>query len=154
MTKLKAAGVILLLLGLNPPSQAAIQVGTENTFHAQGIIDVNFKNRSYIMFGAGSFHLGPTVYFQRPYEGFRDYIYGIGLRVGQKISFGLDAGLSEREVYGRKGRGYAGALVINYGITETWYLSLPFVYQVINEGDLPKRSEASFLPYLGVRFEI
>lgn len=146
---------IILFFALGWPMTSyglALQFGTENTLHGQGFVDINIKNRTYIMFGAGDLYVGPVVYWQRPYEGFQELIYGIGLRYGQKIAVGVDIGYAEREVFEKQIKGLAAALVVNYELSKHWYLSVPVVYRDLDDGDLAKRIEVSVLPYIGVKF--
>lgn len=132
-------------------ARARVEFGTENTLNGQGIIDINIKTRNYLMFGSDGFLVGPVFYFQRPYEGFQELIYGAGVRFGKEWLLGVDAALTSRKVMGRSSTGFAAAIVPGYAFSKHWHLSVPVIFRKLDQGELSPRIEASFLPYIGWR---
>ena len=147
--------LLITLLSLSClKSQAGMDLGTQNTFHGQGAIGFNLKSRNYLNFGFESFKLGPVFHYNRPYPHYREYFYGASISFGHKWRVGIDGGVLERTVFGTRGTGFGGALVFSYFVTSNWNIAVPIFYKSINSGDLSKRIEVNFLPYIGYNFAI
>ncbi len=145
---------IVVFLCLSLPAHAFMQIGIENNFFTSYFQEINIKSRVHLMFGGNGFYIGAVGYYNRPYADFNEVIYGAGIRIGEKWVCGLNAGILQRSVFNIEGDGYAATLLFAYAFTETWYLSVPVTYKVIDEGDLNSRVEGSLLPYIGIRIDI
>ncbi len=144
---------ILLFFLLHPNlSSGGIQVGTENNFFIQGSMAAGIVSRNYLVAGGGGVYAGPVAYFNIPYLDFTENIFGLSLRFGESFLFGIDAGILNRKVFDLKGKGYAGALVMGYNISQRVHISVPILYRRINSGELQERQELSVVPQIGLHF--
>jgi len=147
---------IVLVLGLllfAPLSHGFFQLGSDFSLRGAGILTVNLKAHSYLFFGGEGFSAGPVFYFQTPYAGFTEVIYGGGIKIGNPFFVELDVGVMSRKVFGTSGKGIAGAVILGYHIGDNFQIVFPFMMRQMTSG-LSDKWSVHVAPYLGFRFGV
>ncbi|MBL7715541.1 MAG: hypothetical protein JNL01_08745 [Bdellovibrionales bacterium] len=145
--------LVLIYLGLANPTHAGVDLGTDFFLAGnvgQGGNSIHVRTRNSLMFGVGSFALGPIVRIEPQHDYLTDLTYGAGLRFGREVVVELEAAIVRRKFEGVSGNGFLSGALVGWQFTRNFRIAVPVTAKYITVGN-DKRWTVDYLPYLGMR---